>query len=85
MFTLTEWGLQPYVNLFYTAKVIYSGFISNINSPITLHFVWSRWHLSHGFQFAYNVNSAITFFMQSRRGAVIGANYVATLLVNSRG
>jgi len=26
----------------------------------------------HAFQFAYNVNSAITFFMQSSRGAVIG-------------
>jgi len=38
----------------------------------TLHFVRSQWHLLHPFQFAYNVNSAITFFMQSPRGAVKG-------------
>jgi len=40
--------------------------------PITLHFVRSRWHLLHAFQFAYSVISAITFFIQSSRGAVIG-------------
>jgi len=36
----------------------------------TLHFVRSRGHLLHAFQFAYNVNSAITFFMQSIRAGV---------------
>ena len=62
-------GLKPLVNLFYT---VYNGFVCNVNSPITLHFVRSRWHFLHASQFAYNVNSAITFFMQSPRGAVIG-------------
>jgi len=64
--------LKPYVNLFYTVEFVYNGFVCNVNSPITLHFVWTQWHLSHAFQFTYNVNSAITFFMQFPRGAVIG-------------
>jgi len=38
---------------------------------------------SHAFQFAYNVNSAIMFFVQSTTGAVTGK--FCTLLVNSRG
>jgi len=57
----------------------YNGFVCNVNSSITLHFVRSRWHLLHAFQFAYDVISAITFFMQSPRGSVIGkfCSYVA--------
>jgi len=69
---LSEWGLKPYVNLFYTVEFVYNGFPCNVNSPLTLHFVWSRWHLLYAFKFAYNVNSATTFFMQSSRGAAIG-------------
>jgi len=65
-------GLKPYVNLFYTVAFVHNGFLCNVNSPITLHSVWSRCHLLYAFQFADNVNSAITFFMQSPRGAVIG-------------
>jgi len=74
-------GPQPLVNLFYTFEFVYNGFVCNVNSPITLHFVRPRWHLLLAFQFAYNVNSAITFFMQSPRGAIKG-NFVVTLLVN---
>jgi len=37
-----------------------------------LHFVRSRWHLLHAFQFAWKVNSAITFIMQSPRAAITG-------------
>ena len=33
---------------------MYNGFVCNVNSPITLHFVRSRWHLLHAFQFAFN-------------------------------
>ena len=77
-------GLKPLENLFYIVEFVYNGFVCNINSPITLHFVRARWHLLHAFQFAYNFNSAITFFMQSPRGAA-KANSVVTLLVNSRG
>ena len=68
----SELGLKPYVNLVYTVKFVYNGFACNVNSPMALHFVRSRWHLLHAFQFAYNVNSAITFFMQPPRGAVVG-------------
>jgi len=62
---------KPYVNLCYTAEFVYNGFLCNVNSPIMLQFVWSRWHLLHAFQFVYNVNSAIMFIMQSPRGGVI--------------
>ena len=58
--------------MFYTVDFVCNGFVCNVNSPITLHFVGSRWHLLHALQFAYNVNSAITFFMQSPRSAVTG-------------
>ena len=44
--------LKPYVNLFYTVEFVYNGFLCNANSPIALHFVWSRWHLLSAFQFA---------------------------------
>ena len=71
-FSLIRMGLKPLVNLFYTVEFVYSGFVGNVNSPITLHFVRSRWHLLHAFQFACNVISAITFFMQSSRGALTG-------------
>jgi len=71
-FSLIRMGLKPLVNLFYTVEFVYNGFVCNVNSPITLHFVRSRWHLSHAFQFACNVISAITFFMQSPRGALTG-------------
>ena len=80
----SEWSLKPNVNLFYTVQFVYNGFVCNVNSPITLHVVRPWWHLLLAFQFAYNVNSAITFFMQSPTGAVI-ANSVVTLLVNLRG
>jgi len=48
----------------------------------TPRLVWSQWHLLHAFQFACNVNSAIMFFMQSLRGAVIGklCSYLACQL-----
>jgi len=68
----SEGGLKPLVNLLYIVEFVYNGFVCNVNSPITLHFVRSRCHLLHAFQFAYNVNSAITFILQSPRGAVIG-------------
>jgi len=71
-FGLIRMGLKPLVNLFYTVEFVYNGFVCNVNSPITLHFVRSRWHLSHAFQFACNVISAITFFTQSPRGALTG-------------
>jgi len=64
--------LKPYANLFHTVEFVYNGFLSNVNSPITLQFIASRWHLLYAFQFAYDVNSTITFFMQSSRDAVIG-------------
>ena len=67
----SEWGLKPFVNLFYTIEFVYNGLVSN-NSPITLHFVQSRWHLLDTLQFTYNVISATTSFMQSPRGAIIG-------------
>jgi len=66
------WGLKPHINLFCTIEFVYNGFVCNVNSPMMLHFVRSRWHLLHAFQFAWNVNSAITFPMQSPRGAIIG-------------
>ena len=72
-------GLKPLVNLFYAVEFVYNGFVSNVNSPITLDFVWSRCRLLYAFQFAYNVNSAMTFFMQSHRISVVGkfCNYLA--------
>jgi len=60
------------VNLLYIVELVYNRFVCSVNSPITLHFIRSRWHLLHAFQFVYNVNSAITFFNQPPRGAVIG-------------
>jgi len=36
----SEWGLKPYVNLFYTVEFVCNDFLCNVNSPITLHFVW---------------------------------------------
>jgi len=65
-------GLKPLVNMFYAVELVYNGFVCNVNSPITLHFVRTRWHLSHAFQLACNVISAITFFMQSLRGVLTG-------------
>jgi len=58
--------------MFYTVEFVYNGFVRNFNSFITLHFIRSRWDLLHAFRFAYNVNSAITFLVQSPRRAVIG-------------
>ena len=58
----SELGLKL-VNLFYIAEFIYNRFVCNVNSLITLHFVRSRWHLLHAFQFVYNFNSAITFLI----------------------
>jgi len=66
----SEWVLKRLVNLFYTVQFVCNGFVYNVNSPIKSHFVRPRWHLLHPFQFAYNVISATTFFMQSSRGAV---------------
>ena len=40
-------------------EFVYNGFVWSVNSPITLHFVWSRWHLLHAFHFAYNVKLSI--------------------------
>jgi len=48
----SEWGLKPLINLFCTVEFVYNGFVSNVNSPIMLHFVRSRWHLLYAFQFA---------------------------------
>ena len=61
--------------MFYTVEFVCNGSVCNDNAPITLQFVRSRWHLLHAFQFDYNVNSAITFIMQSPRDAVIGRFY----------
>ena len=68
----SEWGLKPLINLFCTVEFVYNGFVCNVDSPIMLHFVRSRWHFLHAFQFAWNVNWAIMFIMQSPRGAVTG-------------
>jgi len=38
-FSLIRMGLKPLVNLFYTLEFVYNGFVCNVNSPITLHFV----------------------------------------------
>jgi len=46
--------LKPLVNLFYTVEFVYNDFVCYVNSPITLHFVRSQWHILHAFQFAYN-------------------------------
>jgi len=51
-FSLIRMGLKPLVILFYTLEFVYNGFICNVNSPIMLHFVRSRWDLLHAFQFA---------------------------------
>jgi len=40
----SEFGLKPPVNLFYIVEFVYNGFVGNVNSPITLHFVRSQWH-----------------------------------------
>jgi len=32
--------------MFYTVESVHNGFVSNVNSPITLYFAWSRWHLT---------------------------------------
>ena len=48
----SEWGLKPLINLLCTVEFVYNGFVCNINSRIMLHFVRSRWHLLHAFQFA---------------------------------
>ena len=45
--------LKPLVNLFYTVEIVYNGFVRKVDSPITLHFLRSWWHLLHAFQFAY--------------------------------
>ena len=58
----SELGLKL-VNLFYIVEFVYKRFVCNVNSLITLHFVRSRWHLLHAFQFVYNFNSAITFLI----------------------
>jgi len=75
-------GLKPLGNLFHTVEFVYNGFVCNVNSPITLHVVRSRWHPSDAFQFACNVISVITFFMQSLRGALTGklCSYLACYL-----
>ena len=69
----SEWGLKPLVNLFYTVEFVYEVFVCNVSSPITLHFVRYRWNLLHAFQCTYNINSAITFFMQTVTS--VGPNY----------
>ena len=58
----SEVGLKL-VNLFYIVEFVYNRFVCNVNSLITLHFVRSRWHLLHAFQFVHNFNSAITFLI----------------------
>jgi len=77
---------ENYVNLFYTVEFVYNGFLCNVNSPITLHFL-SRWHLLYAFQFAYNVYLAMTCFMQSprARGAVIGKFCSTSYLLLTQG
>jgi len=40
----SELGLKLLVNLFYIVEFVYNGFARNVNSPIALHFVRSRWH-----------------------------------------
>ena len=44
--------LKPYINLFHTVEFLYNGFLCNVNSPMALHFAWSRWRLLSAFQFA---------------------------------
>jgi len=36
--------MKPFVHLFYTVEFVYNSFVCNVNSPITLHFIRSRWH-----------------------------------------
>jgi len=48
------------VNLFYTVEFVYSGCVCNINSPITLHFVRSRWDLLQHFNSSKLVNQLKT-------------------------
>jgi len=52
-------GMKPYVNLFYRVEFVYNGYVWSVNSPITLHFIWSRWDLLHAFQFVCNVKLSI--------------------------
>jgi len=33
---------ETYCNLFYTVEFVYNGFVCNVSSPTTLHFVRSR-------------------------------------------
>jgi len=69
-----EWGreLMLYFQMGPRDEKGWEPLVYNVNSPTMLHFVRSRWHLLHAFQFAWNVNSAITSIMQSPRGPVIG-------------
>jgi len=60
-------GPETSWNVFYIVEFVYNGYVCNVNSPIKLHFVRSRCHLLHSFQFAYNFNSAIMFFIRSPR------------------
>jgi len=47
-FSLIRMGPETSVNLFYTVKFVYKGFVCDVNSPTMLHFVIrSRWHLLH--------------------------------------
>jgi len=72
LFSLIRMGPETSCKSVLYVEFVYNGFVCNVNSPMTLHFVRSRWHLLHAFKFAYNVISATTFFTQSPRGAVIG-------------
>ena len=82
-FSLIRMGPETSCKSVLYSWIRYNGFVGNVNSPITLHFVRSRWHLLHAFRFACNVISAITFFMQSLE-VLLKANSVVTLLVNSQ-
>jgi len=64
--------LKPLAICYIRFNLFETAFVCNANSPMTLHIVRSRWHLLHALQFAYDVNLAMTFFMQCPRGAVTG-------------
>ena len=43
------------MNLFYAVEFVYNGFVRDVNLPVTLYFLRSRWHLLHAFQIAYTL------------------------------
>jgi len=58
-FSFIRMGLKPLVNLFYTVEFVYNGFVCNVNPPITLHFVRSRYVIFH-----MHFNSLVKLFRQ---------------------